>query len=406
MTRKNVSKKTYHWKGVTADGEYKTGKIAAISPDEANKVLHTDGISPFYIKEKYFSTMLRNEKQVSKKHIASFLQQFSYLFNAGIPIFTALEMLKNNYKNQAIRNLTEEIKRRIEKGNSLSSILTQYPNYFSDLFCNLIMIGEHSGTLDTILIYIANYIENAASQKRKLTKILLYPCIVFVFTFVVVIIFLVFIIPQFQEMFSNFGATLPIYTRLIISISEHIKKYGALFSFILLALAILSICAYKRTTWLKCYCDKIALQIPYFGGLIKKSIIARIMRTLSITFKAGIPIYDALAFAAKIANNDVYKKGLETIRKDILNGKMLCNSIEKTSIFPEQVTQLIAVGEESGKLDEMFAQLAKYYENEVSRVTENLQTLLEPTIIIILGIIVGSLIVGMYLPIFQLGKIM
>lgn len=400
--------KTYMWKGIDENGNYVEGIVEAINFNIIIGELKRKNITPIKIKTRIdLKNLLFTKTKIKSKHITDFSKQLAALMNANLPLVTALETIGKDYPNQTLGEIIIKIKNDISKGTSLSKAFIAYPTIFNELFCNLINAGEESGTLDKMLNHLALYMERIESQKHKIIKAMIYPLAVIVVAFVVTIILMVFVIPQFKEMFTSFGATLPAYTRFIIKLAEFLQaKIWLLLAGITIAGIIFK--------WKKKYSptfnhklDFIKLKIPIIGTILKFDCIARLTRTLAITFKAGISLLDALKIAASVTNNHTYQQAVLKIQAKIANGNTLHATMNEdpNRLFPARIIQLIKIGEESGTLDDMLFEITRYYETEINYFTDNLNNLLEPMIMVILGIIVGGLIIAMYLPIFRLGKI-
>lgn len=398
--------KKFTWCGLDQTGQRISGISRASNLNEVQSDLLQRSIAPLQICEKVQLSIAVWKQGIPKNFIVDFSQQLSTLVNANIPLVTALGIMQYSCTSALSANFILCIKNEIEKGKSLSRVLKTYPGYFNKLFCNLVLAGERSGTLDLMLKYIAAYYEKNQQQQRKIKKILLYPLFVLLIAMVITIVLLIFIIPQFQQMFASFGATLPVYTQFIINLASTLKSNGiAIFSIIILIiLSVLFI--KKKNSVFSAKLDYWLLHFPYFGIIVQKALIARIARILSITFRAGLPLHEALDLVSEIITNNCFYKTMCEIKNKIMQGKSLHVAMNSSKLFPQRVLQLITIGEESGTLDDMLGKIADYYDAEVNYVTDNLQNLLEPMIIIILGILVGGLVIGMYLPIFQIGKIM
>jgi type IV pilus assembly protein PilC len=407
MTQHDLQRwqKTYIWKGVDHQGKYHSGQMEARNKIACHKELLKNNIFPLAIKT-IFKLSNFCSQQIPTKLINEFYCKLSSLINANITLVNAIEIIAREEKNLSLQQLLLTIRSEIKRGNTLSSILKKYPQYFSQLTCNLIYAGEQSGTLDLMLKYIANYVEKTQQQKRKINKALFYPVAVLIVATIVTAILLVYVIPEFKNIFANFGAVLPLYTRMLFALALFIKKFGIA---IIGGLFILAILFY----WLKNHhvkfqrkFDALILQIPIFGILIKNGITFRIFKTLAITYQAGIPLIEALRTSCALADNWHFQTILESVVQAVIGGKPLHLAIKKHRLFNSEIAALIAIGEETGHLDEMLNKIANIYEEKIDRATENLNNLLEPLIMVILGIVVGGLIIGMYLPIFRIGKLM
>lgn len=337
------------------------------------------------------------QQRIKPVDIVVLTRHLSTLISAGIPLIKALDSIARAQENLTLQSLLNTVKTTIAKGESLANALSQHPAVFDKLYCNLIRTAEQSSTLDPMLKRLANHLEKSESLKKKIKTAFTYPLAILAITFVVSSILLIGVVPQFERIFTSFNAPLPPFTHCIILLSRWIQQIGwILFS-------ILGLVVY----WTKgIIFDKIQLRIVLFGPLMKKAIIARITRTLSTTLAAGIPLVDALASVSTIAGNSAYKNALLTVREAVISGQGLQVAMNKTPLFPILVTQMIAIGEESGTLEAMLDKVATYYEDDVDHIVSHLSHLLEPFIMLIVGTLVGCFVIGMYMPLFKLGSIM
>lgn len=400
--------KIFLWHGVDANGNRVQGSIQGENIEICKAQLINREITPLQIriKEFEFTSLKSRQNKIKRKQITDFNKQLAVLINANIPIVTALEIISNEAVAQsALHKLIIAIKKDVENGTALSEAARKYPRYFNALFCNLVNIGEAAGVLDKILVQIAEYDEKMLAQKRKIFKALFYPAVVLTVALAVTAILLIFVIPQFKSMFAGFGAALPYYTQLVIHIAEFIKAKGV---FIILTMSILifvMIKCRKKYRGFSNWIDKIILRLPIFGALMEKNLLLRYVRTLAITFHAGLPLFEALNTVTAIMHNWIYQQAVSKTKDLIGDGESLHRAMQRQHVFPKRMLQLIAIGEESGKLDEMLDELVKHYERELNHVIETMNDLLEPAIMLLLGVIIGGLIIGMYLPIFRLGNI-
>ena len=331
------------------------------------------------------------------------MQQLATLLDAGIPILQALDVIYQGCEKPVLKKLLLAIKNNIRQGNLLSKTLKKYPKIFDHLTCQLIAIGEQSGTLDTMLKRMIQYKKKTADLKNKVKKALLYPCTVVVTAVIVTSILLIFVIPQFESLFSGFGAQLPLLTRMVIQTAHFLKFHWWWILFCFMIPITLIKFLKQRNKKFAIFLDKHILHIPIFGQMIKKSIIARLMRTLATTFSIGVPLLEALQTLKGIANNLAFSQALVQVHDNIQHGQPLHKSLQKCHLFPIISIQMVAIGEETGKLDDMLETLADFYETQIDRMVNNLNQLLEPLIMGILGIFIGGLVIAMYLPIFKLG---
>ncbi|HHB12519.1 MAG TPA: type II secretion system F family protein, partial [Chromatiales bacterium] len=344
-------------------------------------------------------------KKITGKDLAYFSRQLATMMQAGVPLVQALDIIGRGHENPAMQEMVLALKADVESGTSLSDALSKYPQHFDELFRNLVRAGEQSGALDQLLDKLATYREKTEALKGKIKKALFYPAAVVVVAFVVSAILLIFVVPQFQELFRGFGADLPAFTLFVIHLSEIFQQWWwAIFGGIILVIFGI-IDANKRFPAVHRTIDRLALRIPVVGEILRKSAIARFARTLSTMFAAGVPLVEAMESVAGATGNELYKEATLRMRDDVATGTQLQLTMRQTGLFPHVVVQMVAIGEESGSLDEMLAKVADFYEEEVDNMVDALSSLLEPLIMAILGIVVGSLVIAMYLPIFKLGAV-
>lgn len=396
------------WDGIDKIGVRCQGELAAQSKDDVLQTLRNNSITVIKIvaKNSFLSILsVSKHKKIKAKYIADFLKQLNALINANIPLVTALNTIANDNSHQPLQRLILTIKQDIEGGISLSKALQKHPNYFDELLCNLIDVGEKSGTLDVMLNHIGFYITKTASQKRKLFKALLYPAAVVAVALMVSAILLIFVIPKFKDLFLSFGAELPLYTRFILDVASKAEKYGWLALIIITSFSGIFVWSRKYCAGFSHKIDRLMLQSPIYGGVLQKVLVANYARILAITFKAGLPLLDALDLVSGTMKNWCYRQGVLQIKQMIGGGQTLHSAMQAQNLFPSRVIQLITIGEESGTLEEMLSEIANHYDTEVNDFIDNLNNLLEPILMLVLGVIVGSIIIGMYLPIFRLGSV-
>jgi len=324
---------------------------------------------------------------------------------AGIPLVQAFDIVGNGHDNPAVQRLIFQIKQDVEGGSSLAEALAKHPLHFDDLFVNLVEAGEQAGALETLLDKIATYKEKTEAIKKKIKKALTYPAAVVVVAMIVTTILLIFVIPEFETLFQGFGADLPAFTRMIINLSEFMRDRGWLVVIVGFGAISGYLAMYKRSRKLRETQDRIMLKLPIIGAILVKAAIARFARTLSTMFAAGVPLVEALESVAGATGNIVYENAVMEIRDEVSTGQRLQRAMENTELFPNMVIQMIAVGEESGSLDDMSSKVADFYEEDVDNAVDNMSSLLEPMIMAILGVLVGGLVVAMYLPIFKMGAV-
>lgn len=394
-----MNQKAYQWHGIDRYGMRISGKMYAENIDSIKNKLIKQNISPLKIHRKF-----RLDKKISSKYIADFSLQLSTLINSNIPLFTALNIMQQNCKHFNLRALVENIKNDIEKGIILSNALKNQI-CFSELFSNLVFMGEQSGTLDIMLNNIANYYEKTEDQKRKIKKALFYPSIILTLAIIVSTTLLLLVVPQFAELFQGFGAQLPIYTQFIIKLSTIIINKGLFILLVIIAIIFTCKTVKKYCKVFILFCDKIILKIPIIGPVLKKSIIANFCRTLAITFNAGLPLNEALQIIAKTCSNQIYRQAIFEIQQQISTGQNITSAMGNNPLFPNRAVQMISIGEQSGTLGNILVKIAEYYDAEINYLVDNLNNLLEPSIMVILGILIGGLIIGIYLPIFKPGTV-
>ncbi|NOU51605.1 type II secretion system F family protein [Pseudoalteromonas sp. JBTF-M23] len=406
---KNINDKsldTFKWVGVSTRGKRLEGEMTGTSVALVKAQLRKQGITPSKVKRKPKALFgLNRTPKVNAKDIAITTRQIATMLNAGVPLIQVLDMIGSGINNKSMKKLITAIADEVRAGQPLSKALRAYPRYFDDLYCDLVQSGEQSGSLDHVFERIAIYKEKAEALKSKIKKALFYPIAVIVVALVVTSILLIFVVPQFQEIFNGFGAELPAFTLMVIAISEIMQKYW----WMLLGMLFLGGYAYKemlfRSKALRNFNDRLLLKLPVVGQILDKAAVARYARTLSTTFAAGVPLIDALDSAAGASGNAIYKNAILDIKSEVSSGNQMNWAMRNTSVFPDMVIQMVAIGEESGSLDSMLAKVANIYEQEVDDLVDGLSSLLEPLIMAVLGVLIGGLIIAMYLPIFQLGSV-
>lgn len=396
---------TFEWEGLSSTGKKITGEMQARSLAIAKAELYKQGIITRTIKKKRIPFWKRQFKKLNQGDITLFSRQMATMIEAGIPIIQSFDIVSKSTSNVRLRNLIETIKKDVETGLTFCEALKRHPEYFNDLFCNLIDAGEKSGSLETMLENIAIYKEKTESIKKKIKKALTYPTAVLVVACLVTGVLLMFVVPQFQALFAGFGADLPALTRTVINMSAFLQSYWYIVGAIVGG-GIYALVYFKRHSLQFAQAlDRFSLKLPIVGTVLRKAAIARFSRTLSITFAAGLPLVDALKSVAGATGNILYEKATDKIREDISTGQSLRIAMETTHLFPSMVTQMVTIGEESGTLERMLSKVADFYEEEVDNAVDALSSLLEPMIMSILGVLVGGLVVAMYLPIFKLGSV-
>jgi type IV pilus assembly protein PilC len=403
-TAKAAKEFTFNWEATDRKGAKIKG--SSVGPSEAlvKSQLRKQGLNPIKVSKK-FSIPGFGGGKIESQEIAIFSRQMATMMTAGVPLVQALEIVGRGHENQAMAAMILGIKANIEAGNTFAESLGKYPLQFDDLFVNLVNAGEKSGALETLLDKIATYKEKTEAIKKKVKKAITYPAAVVVVAFIVTAILLIFVVPQFEELFKGFGADLPAFTQMVVDMSRALQTDGLFIGAIVVAAVVAFIEAYKRSQALRELMDKVALRVPVIGDILYKSAVARFARTLATMFAAGVPLVDALDSVAGAAGNIVFYKAIIKIKDQVSTGQQLQLSMAQTGLFPPMAVQMIAIGEESGSLDAMAGKVADFYESEVDALVDALSSLLEPMIMAILGVLVGGLVVAMYLPIFKMGAV-
>jgi len=404
MANTAVVSMPFLWEGKDRKGNKVKGKSMASTEAAVRADLRRQGVVPTRIRKQRGKAFGGGSK-ITTSDIAIFSRQLSTMLSAGIPLVQAFEIVGAGHENASMQKLILGIKADVEGGSALAEALAKQPLYFDDLFVNLVEAGEQAGALESLLDKIATYKEKTEAIKKKIKKALTYPAAVIVVAFVVTTILLIFVIPAFEDLFKGFGADLPTFTRMVIDLSVFVRTNG-----IILATGIgiaFGTFMYfkKRSRAMRHFLDRMILKFPIIGPIMKKAAIARYARTLSTMFAAGVPLVEALESVAGATGNIVYEQGVLKMRDEVATGQRLQQAMENTDLFPNMVIQMIAVGEESGSLDDMSSKVADFYEEDVDNAVDNLSSLLEPLIMSILGVLVGGLVVAMYLPIFKMGAV-
>jgi type IV pilus assembly protein PilC len=389
------------WEGKDKRGKLVKGRTLAKDELSLRSQLRQQGVAPSRIKKQ----ASRAGGKVKAGDIAVFARQLATMMASGIPLVQSFEIVGSGHENPAMQKLLLDIKQDVEGGMSLHEALGKRPLHFDDLFVNLVEAGEQAGALENLLDKIATYKEKTEALKAKVKKALFYPTAVMVVAIVVTVILLIFVIPQFEDLFKGFGADLPAFTQMVINLSRFVQTKG----YIIAAFVGLGIWAFiyfhKRSRKFREWLDRMALKLPIIGPILHKSAVARFARTLSTMFAAGVPLVEAMESVAGATGNIVYENATLAIRDEVATGTRLQRAMENTALFPNMVIQMIAVGEEAGALDQMSGKVATFYEAEVDNAVDSMSSLLEPLIMAILGVLVGGLVIAMYLPIFKLGAV-
>jgi len=395
---------TFKWEGVNRKGTRVKGESQATNEILLKAELRRQGINPLKVKKKPKS-LFGQGKKITPGDIAVFARQLATMMTAGVPLVQAFEIIGRGHENPNMQDLILSIKGDVESGTSLADSLGKHPKYFDELFTNLVNAGEQSGALEALLDKIAVYKEKTEELKSKVKKALFYPTAVVIVGFVVSAILLLFVVPQFEELFQDFGADLPAFTQMVIGLSVLLQKWWWAVLIGLGATIFIFVTTKKKSAKMRRTLDLIALKIPIIGMILEKSAIARFARTLSTMFAAGVPLVEAMDSVAGATGNALYHEATLRMKDEVATGTQLQQSMRGTKLFPNMVVQMVAIGEESGSLDDMLGKVADFYENEVDNLVDGLSSLLEPLIMAILGVMVGGLVIAMYLPIFKLGSV-
>jgi type IV pilus assembly protein PilC len=398
-----IKQSPFNWEGTDSKGNRIKGKTIASNEAAVRTELRRQGVVPVRVRKE--SSLFKKRGKVQPADIAIFMRQLATMLSAGIPLVQAFEIIGTGHENPAMQELLLAIKQDVEGGTALAEAFSKHPLHFDDLVVNLVTAGEQSGALETLLDKIATYKEKTEAIKKKIKKALTYPAAVLVVAVVVTTILLIFVIPQFEDLFQGFGADLPTFTRMVVDLSEFVRDQGWLLLIIIFAAGYSYLWTKKRSRRLREIEDKIFLKLPIVGSILEKAAIARYARTLSTMFSAGVPLVEALESVSGATGNVVYEKAVLKMRDEVATGQRLQRAMINTELFPNMVVQMIAVGEESGSLDEMSSKVADFYEEDVDNAVDNMSSLLEPLIMAILGVLVGGLVVAMYLPIFKMGAV-
>lgn len=408
-TAKTAKLDTFVWEGTNKQGTKTNGETRGPSLALVKADLRRQGINPTKVKKKPKSLFGgkggKKGGKIAPKDIAIFSRQLAIMMSSGVPLIQSFEIIGRGHENAAMQDMILSVKSNVEAGNTLSDSLATFPLQFDDLYCNLVNAGEQAGILETLLDKLATYQEKTEIIKSKIKKAMFYPVAIVVVSIIVTTILLLFVIPQFQEMFESFGGDLPALTQLVINMSKWLQEsWYILFGAIGIAIYAF-IHTKRRSEKFRQILDRTVLKLPIIGGILTKAAIARFARTLSTMFAAGMPLVEAMGTVAGAAGNYVFTSGILRMRDEVTTGAPLFQSMQNTQLFPNMVVQMVAIGEEAGSVDSMLAKVADFYEAEVDDAVDGLSTLLEPVIMAFLGVVIGGLVVAMYLPIFKMGQV-
>jgi type IV pilus assembly protein PilC len=400
--RAGVTLDMYVWEGTDKRGVKMKGEQQAKNANLVRAELRRQGINPTVVKTKPKPLFGGTGKSIKPRDIAIFSRQLATMMKSGVPLIQSLEIIGNGQKNPKMKTMVDSLRLEIEGGSSIFEALSKHPIQFDDLYRNLVRAGESSGVLETILETIATYKENIETIKGKIKKAMFYPTAIIAVAIIVCSVLLIFVVPTFREAFADYGADLPAFTNLVFGISELFVKFwwlvllagiGAFFGFMF---------AYKRSEKMRYTIDRLMLKIPVIGQVLHHSAIARFSRTLAVSFKAGVPLVEAMDSVAGATGNRVYEQATLRMRDDIAVGYPVNVAMKQVNLFPHMVVQMTAIGEEAGALDTMLFKVAEFYEQEVNNAVDALSSLIEPMVMVIIGSLVGAIVIAMYLPIFKL----
>ena len=404
-TRANDGLQTFTWVGKDKRGVVMKGETPAKNINLVKAELRRQGITPQTVKPKAKPLFGAAGKPIKPRDIAIFSRQIATMMKSGVPIVSALEIISNGNKNPRMRQLVDAVRGDIQGGMSFTEALTRHPVQFDELYRNLVRAGEAAGVLETVLDTIATYKENIETLKGKIKKAMFYPAMVVAVALLVSSILLVFVVPQFEDVFKGFGADLPAFTQMVVNLSRFMVAWWWLVLLVIAGAVVAFIAAVKRSVKFQHFLDRLVLKLPVIGQIMHNSAIARFARTLGVTFKAGVPLVEALDTVSGATGNAVYTEAVLRIRDDVAVGYPVNVAMKQVNLFPHMVIQMTAIGEEAGALDAMLFKVAEFYEQEVNNAVDALSSLLEPLIMVFLGVIVGGMVIAMYLPIFKLASV-
>jgi type IV pilus assembly protein PilC len=401
VTANKVKDIVFEWEGKDKNGKVVRGEMRAGGEAMVSASMRRQGVLVTRVRKRRMS----GGRSVKQKDIALFTRQLSTMMRAGVPLIQSFDIVARGSTNPRVTRLLNDIRSDVETGTSLSAAFRKHPLYFDGLYCNLVEAGEAGGILEALLDRLAIYQEKTLAIKQKIKSALIYPVAVIVVAFVVLAVIMIFVIPAFEDVFKSFGADLPAPTLVVIAMSKFFVKFWYLIFGILIGGTYFFMQSWRRSVKMQKAMDRLLLKVPVFGDLVNKSAVARWTRTLSTMFAAGVPLVEALDSVGGASGNAVFAEATEQIQRDVSTGSALTTSMQTTGVFPVMVLQMCAIGEESGSLDAMLAKAAEFYEEEVDEAVKGLSSLMEPFIIVILGVLIGGIVISMYLPIFKLGQV-
>jgi len=389
------------WEGRDKGGKVVRGELRSVSEAAVNATLRRQGIIVQKVKKQKFGSGGR----VTEKDISLFTRQLATMMKAGVPLLQCFDIVSKGASNPAVSRLLLDIKTEVETGSSLAQAFRKYPLYFDALFCNLVAAGEQAGILETLLDRLATYKEKILAIKSKIKSALFYPIAIVVVAFIITAVIMIFVIPAFKEVFTNFGADLPAPTLMVMAVSDWFVSYWYIIFPVIIGGVIGFLEAWKRSLPVQIFMDRLMLKLPVFGDLVLKSTIARWTRTLATMFAAGVPLVEALDSVGGASGNYVYLTATRQIQKEVSTGTSLTLAMQNSGVFPNMVLQMCSIGEETGALDAMLGKVADFYEAEVDDAVAGISSLMEPMIMVVLGTLIGGMVIAMYLPIFKIGQV-
>jgi len=396
---------TFTWVGIDKRGIKLKGEQVSKNANLVKAALRQQGINPQVVKPKPKPLFGKAGKAIKARDVAVFSRQLATMMAAGVPMVQGFDIVAGGQSNPRMKDMLTDIKTEIEGGSALHESLGKYPVQFDELFRNLVKAGESAGVLDTVLDTVATYKENIEAIKGKIKKAMFYPAAVIAVAILVSAILLIFVIPQFEQVFQNFGADLPAFTQMLVGASRFMVSYWWMVLLIAIGSVVGLAMLYKRSDKFQHFIGRASLKVPVVGNILRQSAIARFARTLGVTFRAGVPLVEALDSVSNATGSIVYNDAVKRIREDVSVGHQLQLAMRQTNLFPNMVVQMVSIGEEAGALDKMLFKIAEFYEQEVNNAVDALSSLLEPFIMVIIGALVGSMVIGMYLPIFKLAAV-
>lgn len=396
-----IKESIYAWEGKDKSGKTVRGELRAGGEAIVNVTLRRQGVLVTKVKKKVY----RSGKKISEKDIALFTRQLATMMKAGVPLLQAFEIVGKGHANPSMGKLIMDLRGDIETGTSLNNAFRKYPLYFDPLFCNLVGAGEQAGILEELLTRLAIYKEKTIAIKGKIKSALMYPISILAIAFIVTAVIMIWVVPAFKQVFESFGANLPTPTLVVMAISDFFVHWWYLIFGGLFGVLYFFFQSWKRSVKMQHTMDRLLLKAPIFGPVVRKATIARWTRTLATMFSAGVPLVEALDSVGGASGNNVYLEATRKIQNEVSSGTSLTVAMQNANVFPTMVTQMVAIGEESGALDAMLGKVADFFEDEVDEAVAGLSSLMEPIIMVILGVIIGGLVVAMYLPIFKLGSV-